>query len=592
MNELIQDHGLKNWIKACIGLRCVRDGMLPFIEEKCGDLYSGNKTYTTQFCQLTNYSCTSCSLKELRPNHSEDDCPIKSHKINCGCKSSANKKICQNLGSCGVLFDLILNKHVNKAPRWNNSDCSKWYKNGWEQMKCFIDIPGYNDKEHLSQADITAFVHICQNNIALKDLFRTDIDKLIQVRADRNEIYHSGKMDISDDELKEYIAHMRDALRLSVFTKTDTQKFLDTLTKLETDNNFEIDATQEMIARKDALNALIEESKTLHEENTNIAENTTAIKHRIAAFAVVQDKHMKCITDHLTKIKCHMKSVKEEHNKTAEVLLQHSNDLKTITSAIDQHTTCFKNLQRELVTQTEIILGIETISMGIERIVIKNYRMISEIQPEINTILLTVEKMYQLIQDTANIQGKIVLDINGIPNKAELLHEIVQLWKSFKTNPGLNASDEIGHCLSVTEGELEKEGIKVDSVQDGSVEICFRCTSIPNWIKLCEKCIDGRMAKFFWPLQNHLKSKDGFENLKIAVNMYETDFVESVEAIVKQLYPKLISKFPNFVKSESDSDPTQIKWNDVLGLVLEHEKSRAPASQIPGTICIKKTCIP
>ncbi|XP_052235024.1 uncharacterized protein LOC127847266 isoform X3 [Dreissena polymorpha] len=582
MNEIVKDSGLKNWIKACLGLRYVRDGICPFMEKNCNDLYLSNETYTKRFCQLTTFSCANCSIKTLRPSHSGNQCPTKgkSVKIKCGCQSSANTQICLNNGLCGVLYDQILNQHVNKMPRWDNSECSKWYKNGWEQMKCFINIPGYNGKEHISQADITAFVHICQNNIKLKNMLRTEIDKLIQVRTDRNEIFHSGDMAITDDKLKEYISNMRDVLQISIFNKLpDIQTFLDKLTKLETDIN-EINTTQEMIARKDALNALVEAHKLLQEETTNSSKDKTQVNHQLALLEVLQDDHMKFITGHLQELKQHMQSVKEEYNRSARVLLQHSNELKTITSAISQHTTCFENLKQELVEQTTIIRGIETITMGIERIVTNSYRMISEIKPEIQTMLLIVEKLYQSSQDTANIPGKIIAEINGISHKADLTHQLVQRLQDILTKPELEVSDEIGRCLSAAKSELEKEGVTVNDIQDGSVEILFQCSSIPKWIKICEKCIDGRIAKIFGPLQDRLRSRQGCENLQITVDMYETDFVGSVEAILKQLRPHLISKLPHFAESERYSDLTKIKWDEVLRLLLKHEQSREPSFPI------------
>ncbi|XP_052235023.1 uncharacterized protein LOC127847266 isoform X2 [Dreissena polymorpha] len=447
-------------------------------------------------------------------------------------------------------------------------------------MKCFIDIPGYTHKEHISQADITAFVHICQNNIKLKNMLRTEIDKLIQVRTDRNEIFHSGDMAITDDKLKEYISNMRDVLQISIFNKLpDIQTFLDKLTKLETDIN-EINTTQEMIARKDALNALVEAHKLLQEETTNSSKDKTQVNHQLALLEVLQDDHMKFITGHLQELKQHMQSVKEEYNRSARVLLQHSNELKTITSAISQHTTCFENLKQELVEQTTIIRGIETITMGIERIVTNSYRMISEIKPEIQTMLLIVEKLYQSSQDTANIPGKIIAEINGISHKADLTHQLVQRLQDILTKPELEVSDEIGRCLSAAKSELEKEGVTVNDIQDGSVEILFQCSSIPKWIKICEKCIDGRIAKIFGPLQDRLRSRQGCENLQITVDMYETDFVGSVEAILKQLRPHLISKLPHFAESERYSDLTKIKWDEVLRLLLKHEQSREPSFPI------------
>ncbi|XP_052222304.1 uncharacterized protein LOC127838535 isoform X2 [Dreissena polymorpha] len=569
MNELITDRGLRNWIKACLGLKCVRDGMLPFMERKCEDMYANNETFTKSITKLTTYLCSVCCVKDVKPNHSMKNCPAKRQlggKTKCAC-TNKKKQLCPHGGACGVMYDRIMNDHVNMAPRWDNSDCQKWYLNGWEQMKCFIEIPGYKEKAHISQADVTAFVHICQNNKTLYTIFKSHLGKLMQVRSDRNEIYHSGDLDLTDDKLKEYLANMKAVLNIAVFNAftSDIQEQLDKLAKLEADVGIEVDTETEIEARKEALNALIEDTSTLEERIANTPADEPELSIQQAQFAVLQDSHMRSIADRL-------KGIKDEFNLCAKFLLEQSTELKSITAGVHVNTKAFEALQKELVQQSELIRGIEVATVKTNLVVTKSYKTLKDVECDVKTILLIFKEIFKHNRPhVRNINGSIVAEIKGTSDEKQLSNEIVQAFRNRKLTPDQEANGDFNNVVMDVIKAVEADGNDIIDVRTGSIIINILCPSLTNWITLCEKCIDGRMTRRFKPLQDYLRKNTSFGNLTITVDMLETDFVESVDTIVKQLYPHLIAALPQNMHRPDGIENTNVQqMNAMLTCLLDN----------------------
>ncbi|XP_052220719.1 uncharacterized protein LOC127837564 isoform X2 [Dreissena polymorpha] len=538
MNQLVTDPGLRNWIKACLGLKYVRDGMLPYMQRKCEDVYANNETFTKTIAKLTTYSCSVCCVKDVKPNHSMNSCPAKGQlggKTKCAC-TSKKKQLCPNGGACGVMYDRIMDDHVNMTPRWDNSDCQKWYLNGWEQMKCFIDIPGYKDKALISQADVTAFVHICQNNKTFYTIFKSHLGKLIQ---------------------------------------------------LEADVGIEVNTVTEIEARKEALSALIEDTRTL--------EDKSDLSIQQAKFAVLQDNHMRSIADRL-------KGIKEEFNLCAKVLLEQSSELKSITAGVHANTKAFEALQKELVQQSELIRGIEVTTVKTNIVVTKSYKTLKDVECDVKTILLIFKEILKYNRPHArNINGTIVAEIMGAANEKHLSNEIVQAIRSQISNPDQEANGDIDTVLMDVKKAVEADGDEMIDVRPGSIIIKILCQSMSNWINLCEKCIDGRMTQLFKSLQDHLRKSTSFGNLTITVDMLESDFIESVDTIVKQLYPYMIAALPHNMEMHRPDgiENTNVQhMNAMLKCLLEksHQYShQKPQMQIDNGqttwVTVDQTCM-
>ncbi|KAH3817603.1 hypothetical protein DPMN_119142 [Dreissena polymorpha] len=183
MNQELKDEETKNWVKTCLALRCVKEGILPFMKRKCDEQYEKSIRYLTTFVGVTDYKCTTCDINTLKPYHARSTpCKYGHIKPKCCCQGQAKLPCAE--GTCGLLFDLIKDEHVANNPNWSNTKSELWsdkYSGPWERMKCFISTPGYDDKADVFQADITACVQICANNKDVKRELKGNIKYLDKV---------------------------------------------------------------------------------------------------------------------------------------------------------------------------------------------------------------------------------------------------------------------------------------------------------------------------------------------------------------------------------------------------------------------------
>ncbi|KAH3800537.1 hypothetical protein DPMN_154170 [Dreissena polymorpha] len=149
---------------------------------------------------------------------------------------------------------------------------------------------------------------------------------------------------------------------------------------------------------------------------------------------------------------------------------------------------------------------------------------------------------------------------------------------------------------------VETDGDEMIDVRPGSIIIKILCQSMSNWINLCEKCIDGRMTQLFKSLQDHLRKSTSFGNLTITVDMLESDFIESVDTIVKQLYPYMIAALPHNIEMHRPDGIENTKnvqhMNAMLKCLLEksHQYShQKPQMQIDNGLTtwftVDQTCM-
>ncbi|KAH3858632.1 hypothetical protein DPMN_101260 [Dreissena polymorpha] len=166
MDKELADEETQNRVKVCLALRCLTKSLIPYIKKKSEDQHSNNVTFLTKFAGVPEYSCSICNLKTLEPYHSQrKPCKYSHVKYKCVCGDS-RKQQCPE-GTCGKLYDLIKDEHVENNPNWLNSKSELWsdkQSGPWERMKCFIDTQGYNEKSDIFLADITALIQICTNN--------------------------------------------------------------------------------------------------------------------------------------------------------------------------------------------------------------------------------------------------------------------------------------------------------------------------------------------------------------------------------------------------------------------------------------------
>ncbi|KAH3814777.1 hypothetical protein DPMN_143287, partial [Dreissena polymorpha] len=164
--DMFSDSEFRNWITASLAIKCVKDGMLPLIEYYCNKQSTDNIRNITLTQGLVSYTCNKCDITCLKPFHKPYECKYKK----CDCKGKS-KKACPQNEACGVMYDQIKASHVSNDPKWSNTKSTLWSTSPWEQMKCYIFTPGYEEKKNLCEADVTALLQICVNNRQINGLF-------------------------------------------------------------------------------------------------------------------------------------------------------------------------------------------------------------------------------------------------------------------------------------------------------------------------------------------------------------------------------------------------------------------------------------
>ncbi|XP_052221703.1 uncharacterized protein LOC127838166 [Dreissena polymorpha] len=288
------DTEFRNWIKACLAIKIVRDGLVPLVKKYSDEHYTNNTLEIVKVCGIPTYLCKKCDITELEPYHKTSKIRCKFRK--CGCKNNTMKK-CQENRACGVVYDQIQSAHIRNDPSWSNTNCDKWSSSSWEQMKCYIFTPGYKQKTDISCADATALIQICLNYRPLRTIFNLNVVDLEEVLRCRNDIYHSSTLKVSNGDLNYFLSTMKTFLKLNVFQdfKDEVERNLEILGKLENDK-FEVSKENELDARKDAMSGI-------QESIAEMLENQKQVGQNIEVLTSVNDSHMQEVQNCMRQIK-------------------------------------------------------------------------------------------------------------------------------------------------------------------------------------------------------------------------------------------------------------------------------------------------
>jgi len=167
----------RNWIRASLGLKCLKDSLVEFISSEARKQYDKHVSKTIKTACVQDYTCKSCLPDTLLPyHHVRNGQCNQGNPSNCICRRRTTnaRRICPEGGACGIFYDLITDKHTHKEPCWFNTNFDQWSSaNGnFEFIKCFISTPGYKTKSTFSQLDALALLSICQNNTTMKKIFK------------------------------------------------------------------------------------------------------------------------------------------------------------------------------------------------------------------------------------------------------------------------------------------------------------------------------------------------------------------------------------------------------------------------------------
>lgn len=220
------DKHFGNWVKCCIALRCLKSGLLSFVDSEVKQIHETTLRQISSLCSVELVHCAPC-VASRKCNHAVKlDCEtckvkhcadiIKQHPEECSwvaceqckdmfCSKCARLKhvlkVCEcmvnntspsqsscnclnaNCSSCNCysnsnantatktskfkvcdhVYDALRKQHENGKPTLVNCDPKLWKNDHWEFAKWFINTPGYVDKKAPEDLDAAALLSVCIN---------------------------------------------------------------------------------------------------------------------------------------------------------------------------------------------------------------------------------------------------------------------------------------------------------------------------------------------------------------------------------------------------------------------------------------------
>lgn len=165
VNKEFQNPHFRNWISTNVALKYTRDALLKFVSREIKHQHSTFKEEIVKICSISVVSCAQCDFKNLLPKHPRQNCPYRNYGKHCWCQKD-NRRSCPTSGSCGMMYDMIIDQHVHHKPSWRHSMVCKWSEHHDEIAKCYI---GNHIKDDFSNKtvddfDISTLISICENN--------------------------------------------------------------------------------------------------------------------------------------------------------------------------------------------------------------------------------------------------------------------------------------------------------------------------------------------------------------------------------------------------------------------------------------------
>ncbi|XP_052285534.1 uncharacterized protein LOC127881588 isoform X3 [Dreissena polymorpha] len=89
--------------------------------------------------------------------------------------------------------------------------------------------------------------------------------------------------------------------------------------------------------------------------------------------------------------------------------------------------------------------------------------------------------------------------------------------------------------------EQFKGGVDLIDVKNECMALYIRFANFNSWLEFLSKYLTGIITKAFLPVQEHLRTYLGFEDLELKVDVYEEDFEKCVQSILYQLAPTMLT---------------------------------------------------
>ncbi|KAH3813863.1 hypothetical protein DPMN_142333 [Dreissena polymorpha] len=547
MDKELEDEETRNWVKICLALRCLTKSLITFVQKKSEEQHSSNVTFLKKFVGVTDYSCSICNLETLEPYHSQrKPCKYSHVKYKCACSASGKQQCPEK--TCGKLYDLIKDEHVENNPNWLNSKSELWsdkQRGPWERMKCFIDTHGYKKKSDISLADITALVQICTNNANMQREFGAYIKYLHKIRSIRNEVSHASSLKIQTCSFKEYILDVKNALLLQCFDQyrsTDQLEYLDSLEKDEQTITVEdeIGAREEtLVAVKELIISLeeqLEQIQTLNDANSKAS--TEDIKEEIALLTSIEGQHFRQLRERFNQIEGHLKNIQNEYMKTKEKLSKHKSKLDCIEWTLELHTTELSNISKGVASLTTDIKPVLQKIAGNYEVLERLERKFDEFGSKLNRV---------------DVPGmKLLVELKTSSGTEELSEFLVESTNGIGRDRVLT---ELQKCIQTALRQICKDGVNINCVKNECMAIYFGYLNLKSWLTFIHKYMNREFDRIFLSVENHLRAYIGYDDLELNVVIYEEDFTISVQSIAFQLDAQLtdVATFTEHVETQMDN---------------------------------------
>lgn len=183
VNEHFQNPLFRYWVSTNLALKYTRDALLKFIWREIKDKHTKYIDDIMRMCSISVVSCINCNNNNLLPKHLKPNCPYGKQ---CWCKKD-NRRSCPASGSCGMMYDMIIDQHVHHNPNWRHSMVIRWLQQPGEIAKCYIGGHVKDDfsKKTVDQLDIVTLISICLNNLHIVNKLKS-CDILDEVRCSLN----------------------------------------------------------------------------------------------------------------------------------------------------------------------------------------------------------------------------------------------------------------------------------------------------------------------------------------------------------------------------------------------------------------------
>ncbi|XP_052276348.1 uncharacterized protein LOC127875362 isoform X2 [Dreissena polymorpha] len=559
---LYQNGYFKNWLKCCMCLRHLHDGLHDFVHANIQDQHKCLLLMVERTCKLNEkYSCSECTIDNLLPNHDKTKCPQKKSKQVCNCFKIEGKRKCPQNGACGHMLDLTIKRHVLNQPNWKNTDFRQWFENSWEFGKCFTNGTGLFGIGSSICTDASGLISICLNNIEIKQKLSSP-DVLAEMIKTRNKLLHSSKLEVGDTELCTVFDLIKGILSDPILAyDVKAKASLEEIEKLRNDT-FLITSEHNVAVRKMNLHAIAERKEEIEEELKEIEEShhtdtsdsddvlskENDLNKELADLKVVQDKHFASLVAFINQLEENLK----DHKKDLEVIQcrmkTHNALLEAVVKTLDEHGKTLKDIGKDV---SEVLNQVNLLStkdhVDINKIPIPYVRVVIQLQN-------AREKQEETVFSYFVNVGKI---LNGEDS-------------SNNNNLHTPVVAALTHSLQ----EITGDSKDIEDIKHECIAIYIQCYSLQSLVALINDYMSGELSAKFRPFVLELQKICGYENVDLEVSIFEKDFVQCLDKFLlkvkrrlgKITYDVIKSAVQDFVSVDSSRGDQSIEMNITGGL--------------------------